>query len=92
MRPWTKFRILRCCRLSPPSSEYHLPGDFLDFQIDAVERLLSPIPNARLIIAGDLSQLDINSGLNQQSRAQIVKIPTRGVSTLDVFINNFPQL
>ena len=75
----------------PPSPEYS-SGDFLDFLIDAVERLLSFTPNARLIIAGDVNQLDINCLLNQHSLAQIVKIPTRGVRTLDVFITNFPQL
>ena len=75
----------------PPSSVY-LPGDFLDYLIDSVERLLSSIPNARLIIAGDVNQLDINSLLNQHSLAQIVKIPTRGVRTLDVLITNFTQL
>ena len=36
--------------------------------------------------------MNINSLLNQHSLAQIVKIPTRGVRTLDVFITNFPQL
>ena len=74
----------------PPSSEY-LSGDFPDFLIDAVERLLSSTPNARLIIAGDVNQLDLNCLLNQHSLAQIVKIPTRD-RTLDVFITNFPQL
>ena len=43
-------------------------------------------------IAGDVNQLDINCLLNQHSLAQIVKIPTRDVRTLDVFITNFPQL
>ena len=75
----------------PASSEY-LSGYLLDFLIDAVERLLSSTPNARLIIAGDVNQLDINCLLSQHSLAQIVKIPTRGASTLDVFITNFPQL
>ena len=42
----------------PPSSE-DLSGDFPDFLIDAVERLLSFTPNARLIIDGDINQLDI---------------------------------
>ena len=88
---YTKFGILRRCVYHPPSSEY-LSGDFLDFLIDAVERLLSSTPNARLIIDGDVNQLDINCLLNQHSLAQIVKIPTRGVRTLDVFITNFPQL
>ena len=88
---YTKFGILRRRVYHPPSSEY-LSGDFLDFLIDAVERLLSSTPNARLIIDGDVNQLDINCLLNQHSLAQIVKIPTRGVRTLDVFLTNFPQL
>ena len=75
-----------------PLSSECLSGDLLDFLIDAVERLLSSTPNARLIIAGDVNQLDINCLLNQHSLSQIVKISTRGASTLVVFITNFPQL
>lgn len=74
----------------PPSSEY-LPDDLLDFLIDSCEKLLSSVPDAKLIIAGDINQLEIKTLLNYHSLTQIVKIPTRAQKILDVFVTNVPN-
>ena len=65
--------------------------DLLDFLIDSCERLLLSVPDAKLIIAGDINQLEIKTLLNYHSLAQIVKVPTRGRKILDVFITNVPN-
>ena len=74
----------------PPSSDY-LSDDVLDFLIDSCERLLLSVPDAKLIIAGDINQLEIKTLLNYHSLAQIVKVPTRGRKILDVFKPNVPN-
>ena len=48
-------------------------------------------PNSKIIIAGDVNQLDIRNLLNQPSFVQLVKVPTRGQRILDVFITNAPH-
>ena len=74
----------------PPSYEY-LSDDLLDFLIDSCERLLLSVPDAKLIIARDINQLEIKTLLNCHSLAQIVKNPTCGQKILDVFITNVPN-
>ncbi len=49
------------------------------------------MPDAKLIIAGDINQLEIKTMLNYHSLAQIVNVPTRGQKILDVFITNVPN-
>ena len=54
--------------------------------LDSVEKLLSINPNSKIIIAGDVNQLDIKTLKNHLSPAQLVKSPTRGQKILDVFL------
>ena len=74
----------------PPSPEYH-PDDLLDFLMNSCERLLSFAPNAKLIIAGDINQLEIKTLLNYHSLVQIMNLLTRGQNILDVFVTNVPN-
>ncbi len=50
----------------PPSPEY-LSDDLLDFLIDSCERILLSVPDEKLIIAGDINQLEIKTLLNYHS-------------------------
>ena len=59
--------------------------------LDSVEKLLSINPNSKIIIAGDVNQLDIKTLKNHLSPAQLVKSPTRGQKILDVFLTNVPH-
>ena len=48
--------------------------------------------NSKIIIAGDVNQLDIKMLINHLSLAQLVKpTPTRGQRILDVFLTNVPH-
>ena len=74
----------------PPDYEYN-EQDLIEFLIDSCEQLLLSKPNSNIIIAGDINNLNIRSVLNQLPFTQLVKIPTRGLKILDVFITNVPN-
>ena len=74
----------------PPNPEYN-QYDLIDILIDSVEKLLLINPNSKIIIAGDVNQLDIKMLINHLSLAQLVKSPTRGQRLLDVFLTNAPH-
>ena len=52
----------------------------------------SSTPDANLIIAGDINQLNIRDLLRQHNLVQMVKKPTRGDRILDVFLTNKTRL
>ena len=74
----------------PPNPEYN-QYDLIDILIDFVEKLLSINQNSKIIIAGDVNQLDIKMLKNHLSLAQLVKSPTRGQRILDIFLTNVPH-
>ena len=89
---WTKVKtsnseFLVATVYHPPNPEYN-QYDLTDILIDSVEKLLSINPNSKIIIAGDVNQLDIKMLINHLSLAQLVKSPTRGQRLLDVFLTN----
>ena len=63
---------------------YHFPdpvyagGEILDYLSDCCEQVLSSDPYARIIIAGDINQLDINTLMSQHNFQQLVKSFMRG--------------
>ena len=59
---------------------------------DCCEQVLSSDPDARIVIAGDINQLDINTLISQHNFQQLVKSFTRGQKILDVFLTNCPHL
>ena len=65
-------------------------SDLLDFLSDCCEEILLSNPNSKIIIAGDINQLDIKDLTHHHAIQQIVKAPTRGQKTLDVFLTNCP--
>lgn len=60
--------------------------------MDSCELLLSADRNAKIIIGGDINQLDIRPLLNQLCLKQMVKSSTRGQRILEIFITNAPHL
>ena len=67
-------------------------GEILDYLSDCCEQVLSSDPDARIVIAGDINQLDINTLMSQHNFQQLVKSFTRGQKILDVFLTNCPHL
>ena len=65
-------------------------SDLLDFLSNCCEEILLCNPNSKIIIAGDINQLDIKDLTRHHAIQQIVKAPTRGQKTLDVFLTNCP--
>ena len=74
----------------PPDYE-HNELDLIEFLIDSCEQLMLSKPDSKIILAGDVNNLNIRSILNQLSFTQLVKVPTRGQKILDVFITNAPN-
>ena len=77
---------------NPPDTNQQTSLDLINHLMDSCELLQSADPNAKIIIGGDIIQLDIRPLLNQLSLKQMVKSPTRGQRILDVFITNAPHL
>ena len=61
----------------PPDPVY-AGGEILDYLSDCCEQVLSSDPDARIVIAGDINQLDINTLMSQHNFQQLVKSFTRG--------------
>ena len=74
----------------PPDYEYN-ELDLIEFLIDSYEQLMLSKPDSKIILAGDVNNLNIRSVLNQLSFTQLVNVPTRGQKILDVFITNAPN-
>ncbi len=77
---------------NPPDTDQRTSLDLIDHLMDSCELLQSADPNAKIIIGGDINQLDIKPLLNQLCLKQMVKSPKRGQHILDVFITNAPHL
>ena len=76
---------------NPPNPTY-LEPDLLDYLSDCCEQILISDPGARIIIAGDVNHLRISEFSRQHNLEQLVKKPTRGQNTLDVFLTNYPYI
>ena len=91
---WTKVKTPNSrffvATVYPPNPEYN-QYDLIDILIDSVEKLLPINPNSKIIIAGDVNQLDIKMLKNLLLLAQLVKSPTRGQRIFDVFLTNVPH-
>lgn len=88
------------CELITVNSEYHVavvyhppnPAyadvELSDHLSDGCEQILSSKPNARIIIAGDINQLNVGDLMSQHNLAQMARKVTRGHRVLDVFLTN----
>lgn len=75
----------------PPNSAYNA-NDLTEFLSNSCDEILTGNPQATVIIAGDINKLNIYPLITQNSLTQMVKTPTRGLNTLDVFVTNHPFL
>ena len=75
----------------PPTFDYYETA-FINLTVNSSESILATSPNARLIIAGDINNLDLKSLTQQIGLSQLVKTPTRNDSILDVFLTNTPTI
>ena len=71
---------------------FYADGHFLDYLSNCCDQVLSSDPDARIVSAGDINQLDINTLISQHNFPQLVKSFTRGQKILDVFLTNCPHL
>ena len=63
--------------------------DYLKSTLTTIEGLY---PGCGILLTGDFNRLNISRLLLQFKLKQLVRVPTRGDSTLDLIITNMPQL
>ena len=61
------------------------PDELIEHLSDGLETLLTNNPGCRVILAGDINQLKLNTLMHQFSLSQLVKKPTRGNNTYWMF-------
>ena len=66
------------------------PDELIEHLSDGLETLLANNPGCRVILAGYINQLKLNTLMHQFSLSQLVKKPTRGNNIMDVFLTNTP--
>ena len=83
-------KIIVCSFYSPPRSRKN--GALIDHLTVTLQSLLKDHSAAGIIISGDRNSIDIQTLLSiDPSLQQIVKVPTRGLKTLDVIITNMAR-
>ena len=106
IRPITSGNNFEClwCEISTPNSKYYTasiyhPPDplydesaLLEYLSESMEQILSDLPTARIIVAGDVNHLPIKDLICQHNLQQLVNKPTRGERVLDVVLTNCPHL
>ena len=75
----------------PPSYDY-CETHFIGFLVNSCDSVLVSTPNAKLITAGDVNQLNLKCLMQQSDLSQLVKSPTRKEKILDVILTNTPNL
>ena len=92
------------CEISTTNSKYYTasiyhPPDplydesaLLEYLSESMEQILSELPTARIILAGDVNHLPIKDLSCQHNLQQLVNKPTRGERVLDVVLTNCPHL
>ena len=82
--------IIVCCFYSPPRSRKN--SALVDHLTVTLHSLLSIHSNAGVIISGDRNSIDAQTLLSiDPALRQIVKVPTRGLKTLDVIVSNLAR-
>ena len=75
-----------------PPDPIYAESELLDHLSDSCEQILLSDLSAKIIIAGDINQLNINDLSKHHNLEQLVKKNTRGQRVLDVFLTNSPYL
>ena len=74
----------------PPDPEVYKATDSIEFLSDSFDQILNDDPDAKIVVAGDVNQLNIKEFTHQHVLQQMVKTPTRENRVLDVFLTNAP--
>ena len=70
-----------------------MPANINSIVISTLTTIEGLYPGCGILLPGDFNRLNISRLLLQQiKRKQLVRVPTRGDSTLDLIITNMPQL
>ena len=77
-----------CVIYHPPSSD----NNNLEHLIPKLDIALSLYPNAGIFFIGDFNRCPISTVLRHFTLKQIVKVPSRGNSTLDLILTNMSAL
>ena len=62
--------------------------ELIDHLTESCEQMLSLDPNGKIIITGDINQLNIKDFISQHAFQLMVKAGTHGQQILDLFISN----
>ena len=81
--------LVLCVIYHPPSSDNNALIEHLTSKLDIA---LSLYPNAGIFLIEDFNRCPVSSVLSHFTLKQIVKVPTRGNSTLDLFLTNMSAL
>lgn len=73
----------------PPGASDEAMLNYLKASLTTIEGLF---PGCGILLSGDFNRLNISRLLLQFKLKQLVRVPTRGDSTLDLIITNMPQL
>ena len=93
LKPKKLFRGVSCLVLCviyhPPSSDNNALIKHLTFKLDIA---LSLYPNAGIFLIGDFNRCPVSSVLRHFTLKQIVKVPTKRNSTLNLILTNMSAL
>ena len=73
-----------------PHNPIYCSENLIEFLENACESILSMNPNARLMITGDINQLNVEPLFQAFTLSQLVKSSTMGLRVLDIFATNVP--
>ena len=82
--------VIACCFYSPPRSRKN--SALIDHLTVTLHSLMNIHSNAGVIISGDRNSIEVPTLLSiEPSLRQLVKVPTRGLRTLDVILTNLAR-
>ena len=78
--------IIVCVMYFPP--RYQFQNEYIEHITSTIDYVLQQHPDAGILIAGDMNDLDIRNVLNIDGFDQVVNLPTRENNILDKIITN----
>ena len=81
--------LVICVVYYPPHGPYR--KDLVNYLQNCTDNVQSLYPNAGIIMCGDFNDLDAKWLSNSLSLKQVVNVPTRGNSMLDLIFSNCPE-
>ena len=80
--------IVICVVYHPPGLPEHEHSLLNEYLTNTTDTLCNLHPNCGLIFLGDFNDFEISKLLSRHNLEQVVQVPTRGPSTLDLIITN----